>query len=604
MSLSHLHEYENASTKRRERVTTMSSSQFYEHEDTSTNMHMMAAYPLMSSNHAPRPDFAPTLGERATKPMLPQLHMIAALVSLVCLVLGICAVVPNLSLAWHLEFSGQIIVLGFLLSIMNLSMQTILSHTFLLFETRFGESRLQNLDAIITGKFLSSHVATIWRLILLLFLALPLALSIAYKRFLGGASSYDITTSFSLIQYGIDFPRIGAWSPPNDPIYFFETAISAFRSASLLGNVPRPSADQFPIAYGYNTLLLGDNSAAILDIPTAPNISYMQGKLRPGESWYIDAPVNAYLASLDTYSDFRTNNATWNDDIDSAFSNHNIFWPGLASAELYRVRGGHVGLINFGVASNQSYFGIYYNSSVYGGLTLFQQTQAAEYQYFRNSANRYNVSRVPCQGRWVLNSSAITLVNGSCQADQNFPSTMFNGLEPYWIDALADMQYIFGCFLGSCPYTLNQYWLNPTYSIVVATMWWARALNILGGSGSNRRDRPGYPGPYLSPKQSIVSTRATLKSGILLYLVLALQPLITLAALVVNVWLHEVPLGIGFGVISILAGYRPAQSVSLVGAGFSGKLTTPVKLEFVPTRSPGLSGDSDGDTVGYCVVRI
>ena len=203
----------------------------------------------------------------------------------------------------------------------------------------------------------------------------------------------------------------------------------------------------------------------------------------------------------------------------------------------------------------------------------------------------------------MLNSTAITLVEGSCQANQNLPSTMFNGLEPFWIDAMADMQYIFSCFLGGCSYTLNQYWLNPTYAITVATMWWARALNIFGGSGSDRRNWPGYSGAYLSPKQSIVSTRAIFKSGVLLYLVLVLQPLIILVAMLVNIWLYEVPLGTGFGVISILSDYKPAQSVSLIGARFSGKLTAPVKLEFDPTRLSKPRGDLDSDSVTFRVVR-
>ena len=150
MSSNHIQNNENASTEKQDPGATMSSSQIHSpKEDTSANMPMTASHPLMNSNLAPRkevkkevtsanmpvmdahpllsskhapPEYvAPTLGERATKPMLPQIHMVAVLVSLGCLAMGICAVVPSLSLAWHLEFSGQIIVIGFLLSIMNLS---------------------------------------------------------------------------------------------------------------------------------------------------------------------------------------------------------------------------------------------------------------------------------------------------------------------------------------------------------------------------------------------------------------------------------------------------------------------------------------------------
>lgn len=167
MSSNHIQNNEITSAKKQDPGSTISSSQIHSpKEDTSANMPMTASHPLMNSNLAPREavkkenasanmpvmdahpllsskdappeDVAPTLGERATKPMLPQIHLVAVLVSLSCLVMGICTVVPSLSLAWHLEFSGQIIVIGFLLSIMNLYMQTILSTTFLLLETRFG----------------------------------------------------------------------------------------------------------------------------------------------------------------------------------------------------------------------------------------------------------------------------------------------------------------------------------------------------------------------------------------------------------------------------------------------------------------------------------
>jgi hypothetical protein len=66
-------------------------------------------------------------------------------------------------------------------------------------------------------------------------------------------------------------------------------------------------------------------------------------------------------------------------------------------------------------------------------------------------------------------------------------------------------------------------------------------------------------------------------------LVLAIQPLITLAALAVVVWLYNVPLGTGFGIISILSGFKPSESQSIAGAGLSGKLTVPVRLEVTPT---------------------
>lgn len=73
------------------------------------------------------------------------------------------------------------------------------------------EAGLQNDDAILTNKFLSSRVSRCWRLAAILFRALPLALSVRYKQFPDGQSSTEL--------YGVLAPTVGNWRPTNDPIY-------------------------------------------------------------------------------------------------------------------------------------------------------------------------------------------------------------------------------------------------------------------------------------------------------------------------------------------------------------------------------------------------
>ena len=124
-------------------------------------------------------------------------------------------------------------------------------------------------------------------------------------------------------------------------------------------------------------------------------------------------------------------------------------------------------------------------------------------------------------------------------------------------------------------------WMNASYVMSVGTMYWARALNMIGGGQSDTASH--YGGDYVPDDLVIISTRNTLNANGLLYLVLAIQPVITLAALAVTVWLHRVPLGKGFGIASILSGYEPDKSESIEGAGLSGKLRTPVTLHIYPT---------------------
>ncbi len=168
------------------------------------------------------------------------------------------------------------------------------------------------------------------------------------------------------------------------------------------------------------------------------------------------------------------------------------------------------------------------------------------------------------------------------------------------------MQHIFGSFVGVGNFRglSNPDWFEATCSVVVTTIYWSRALFILGGSGSNRTNWPGYSGPYFSPQQTIVSTRKTLHASIPLFLVLAIQPLIKLAALVTTVWLFDIPLGTGFGIISILSGFKPSRSWPITGAGLSGKLTVPVKLDVTPTSASQMAMEDHNTSITYRVLDI
>jgi hypothetical protein len=123
-------------------------------------------------------------------------------------------------------------------------------------------------------------------------------------------------------------------------------------------------------------------------------------------------------------------------------------------------------------------------------------------------------------------------------------------------------------------------WLNATYVIAAVTIYWARALFMIYQQGNEPSD---YSGPYIPINETIVSNRQTLDASALLYLVLVIQPIITIAALVVTIWLYNVPIGKGFGIVSILSGYETTRSQSIAGAGLSGKLKAAVSLEVFPT---------------------
>lgn len=80
-----------------------------------------------------------------------------------------------------------------------------------------------------------------------------------------------------------------------------------------------------------------------------------------------------------------------------------------------------------------------------------------------------------------------------------------------------------------------------------------------------------------------------------LFIVLAVQPVLTLAVMIANILLYAVPIGRNFGLVPLLAGVRK-ESVSLLnGAAFSGKLLKPVfvrtKLTEIGTHKTAITYD-------------
>lgn len=99
------------------------------------------------------------LGELQPKKVVSLPNLSAVVISLLCLVLSITTITPHLSIAWHLGYSGQIVVFGFLLGTMNLCALTILPYASLLIEAHFGLSRLQNFEAILASSAVLRHTS-------------------------------------------------------------------------------------------------------------------------------------------------------------------------------------------------------------------------------------------------------------------------------------------------------------------------------------------------------------------------------------------------------------------------------------------------------------
>jgi len=160
-------------------------------------------------------------GKPEAKPLWNTSDLFVVLGSFVCLALAILVIFPNGTLSWQLGFNNQIIIIGFLLSIMHLLLRTIAPTFFLILESRWGSSHLQNYDAILRNGMFLSQTGTIWRITIAVITFLPLGLSVGYKRFMGGASSISINSPWpaSISSYGIALPPLGDFTTMNNSIY-------------------------------------------------------------------------------------------------------------------------------------------------------------------------------------------------------------------------------------------------------------------------------------------------------------------------------------------------------------------------------------------------
>jgi hypothetical protein len=144
------------------------------------------------------PKSSPPLGIPSCKRTFEIVHISATILSWVCLITGIISVTPDIGVAWWLRSSGQLVVLGFLLGIMNICTSTVVPRAMIAVESHCGPSTIQNYDALLTARVLAPKTSLIWRATIAVFIALPLGLSVAYKRCLGGISGHHIDSNFPL----------------------------------------------------------------------------------------------------------------------------------------------------------------------------------------------------------------------------------------------------------------------------------------------------------------------------------------------------------------------------------------------------------------------
>jgi hypothetical protein len=534
----------------------------------------------------------PALGKPTAKKYVHILDIMAIVLSFLCLTLAV-AVVANENTSWQLGVHNQqLVVLGFLLSVMNMCLSSVAPVLFLLLEARYGSSKLQNYDAILRDQVLGSRLSIAWRLVLGLMIALPVGLSAAYKGFQGGQSarSFNPTTRITNASY------YGMFAPPGVQGLGQKTGISLFYNATLpfmVASAPTngsdPKVPDHTQAYGFNILLLNSESTAMLDVPQPHYISSIQSLLAPGESWNITANVIATVAAFNQTK--QTDPAGYGKIFDE-FCSAAVKSSG-AYAHTSMMNEMSVVLLSPVSYSNQSlqYVGLAPDP----GINL-----EVPCDDFYNVARLYDITRQLCEGTWSVTRGGIELIGGSCDGILASPTrqlpvsrnTLF--LPVWYMSSLAE-------FLGPFGTTRNQSaWQGPTMSTSIAAMLWSR-ITILN-SAENLRESDPLPlsviqrqrdsgedltfeevGMLYPVDDQVLYIRPTVRKSAWLYCVLALQPVLTTLIVGLNSLHYSTPIDRGFGLISILSGFSTKRSENLTGAALSGELVEDIKLVIRPT---------------------
>ncbi|KAF2123118.1 hypothetical protein BDV96DRAFT_561991 [Lophiotrema nucula] len=206
----------------------------------------------------------------------------------------------------------------------------------------------------------------------------------------------------------------------------------------------------------------------------------------------------------------------------------------------------------------------------------------------------FTVTRTLCHASWTINKTSIRLDSGQCenrlQDGLRVATDVLDNdlLAPFPLDVLPLLSKAIGNLEKLHP---NSTWRMPTYVSSVVMSYWARAVFMIPLLPNTRFVDVSY-GPM---NEETSSTRATLKSQPGLYVILGIQPVLGISAYFIGLALYRIPIGPGFGLISILAGVDRGTLDVLNGAALSGKAKEAVAVKV------NLSG-AGADRIEYSMI--
>ena len=482
--------------------------------------------------------------------------------------------VANVSFAGNLGQKNQLILVGFLLSLMAACAKKQIQLLLLTLETEFGDSTLQNYDSILRYSVLDPNVNVFLKAVMVFVFALPLGLSASYKQFVSGMTALPIEPTF------LTFGPVG---PPglvegvlsmamNATLPLLDSTNVSYQSEPLLRLSTDASAKTG--SFGFNAQILSTNTTALIDAPLANELARLKKTIRADDTLELSTYVNATICTLNStrYSPERAEPDYWLKSNQSGLQAPTIATYGTG--------------LDFAASSRN-------NDYSFIVLSLWNTNKN---ETFESEAVAFNLFRGQCNATWQMNQEGTTTLQSAsdCTSAPQYSHPCMEGI-PTGFNATR----LTGTDALQAPLTCNQegvshiavwplydlLWLQPVSPVwvaAVASMAWAELSYNNGPASPNETARIPML-EYIAPVTMTKKIQTLHRDRWSLYLVLAIQPMLLLTSFVGRRALYSAPVSNGFGLIALLAGVSRDSLDLLRGAAFSGRLTKPVRIR-ISTR--------------------
>ncbi|KAF2160379.1 hypothetical protein M409DRAFT_29227 [Zasmidium cellare ATCC 36951] len=527
----------------------MASNSWDQHQSSDaflpTSKHGRATVRLVPLGESENGSQSQSVGKPSSKSLISWNDVGLLLGVFACLAILVGSVFPQRA-AVFLGQTNQLVVVGFCLALMAIACQKQVSLATLQYSIQSGRASLQDLETILQGQFFIAKSSMLCKAVIFLLTAVPLALSVGYKRCVGGSSTVRCD--------GIagDFGATAAPGYQNIGL-----GLSLITETYL----PFWIDPREPQCYGFNLLVASNTKSAVSDAPMPQYLDSLQASLDRDEFVLLTTTVNATVPETV--------------QISTSLRNNNTYWQQLATqygpgnwADMDMLYGRHVVVANgpSGANCTTSYLSIYNET---GGQTVGGERQ----QTFN--------SRREATGTWKITPSSIRLVNADILETQD--EALFRRNQSLIDDNQIDVVGLSSRFAAEYDWTRNP--RNSSVSTaptLAVTFLWARIVAQCGVENNGRTGVWREVNQYTkaSSEVQVYRQRETLRRSWELLLVFLVLPVVSLFAFLAKMWFHSCPVDDGFGLISVLAAVDSKSLSGLYGAGLSGKLTQRVGIRF------------------------